>query len=208
MGWETVPECFFLSSLFFLLLCLFLQSIRLLLYSFLLHLLCFHCKWDVLYIFDTCVLFSLLCQKLVLPCSVGYVSLVTGKRWLMVYIYMLSSLCYHPLLGLSRPLFVIFFTEHFTVLRYKVTSVNPASKHLWKGHTDQFNLKCSPTCKNKNETTKQSNWNYITICSGNFPELWVDLWIFHYYFPKIFFLGIFFLHFVIKSEWPINIQRA
>lgn len=104
-------------------------------------------------------------KKLVLPCSVGYIASLTGNWCLMICVYTLSGLCYHPLPGLSGPLLVIFFTYQFSVNRYKVTSVKPASKHLWKGHADQFNLKCSPA--HKNETTRWSNWNCITICSEN-----------------------------------------
>lgn len=64
---------------------------------------CFACIWYLHFFFH------FLCQKLFLPCSVPYVSsLVTCERWFMLCVYMFSGLSYHPSLGLSRPLHVIF----------------------------------------------------------------------------------------------------
>lgn len=150
-----------------------------LLYSFLL---CFHCIYrDALHAFNTfvipktgsallytlCFFFGDLWTMIHAVCLRGHRSLLSSFAWAFK-----ASLCH-------------LFNSHSTILRYKVTSVSPASKHLWKGRTDQFNLKCSPAYKNE-QNTKQNNWNYITICSGIFSELHIDLWIIHLCFPKAF----------------------
>lgn len=140
---------------------------------------CFACIWYLHFFF------SFLMPETVsaLLCTLCF---FFGDLWTMIH-----AVCLHVL----RPQLSSFawafkasschlFNLLSTILRYKVTSVSPASKHPWKGHTDQFNLKCSPSYKN--ETTKQNNWNYITICSGNFSELRIDLWIIHLCFLKAF----------------------
>lgn len=171
MGWETVLEHIFL---FILPLWLFLQDMIIFIF-----LLCFYipsfCAFTVFTEMLCMHSIPLLYQKLVLPCSIPYVSsLVTCERWFMLCAYMVTGLCYHSLLGLSRPLFVIFLIH---ILQYSgIRSLQSALLLNIFGKGVQINLiwnvlqhtKMNKIQSKTTETTSQSALeffqNYTLIC--------------------------------------------